>query len=526
MPREITRRHFIRLMAGGGAALTVPRMSLGANGAADRRPNIVLIMVDDMGFSDIGPYGGEINTPNLDRLPAGGLRFTHFYNGARCCPTRASLLTGLYAHQAGVGHMVGDRSAQMGPGYQGYLNDRCVTIAEALRPGDYRTLMVGKWHVGEERPHWPLDRGFQEYFGLISGGTNYFKLDTGRKMARGNEPYQPPEDGFYISDAFTNAAAEFIGKHAKAPEPFFLYLAYTAPHWPLHAYPEDIARYKGKYMIGWDELRARRHERMIQMGIVDRKWSITARDNRAPAWADAEHKEWFDMRMAVYAAQIEHMDRGVGKVMATLRELGIEQNTLVMLLSDNGGCAEELKGNDPSRMPGPADTFMSYGLPWANASNTPFRRYKHWVHEGGIATPFIAYWPAVIKPNVITHETGHIIDVMATCLEVAGGQYPESYEGRRITPLEGQSLLPIFRGRQREGHEALFWEHEGNRALLQGKWKLVSMHPGDWELFDIEADRTELNDLAAKQPEKLRELSALYDQWAQRAGVSPWGKKT
>lgn len=542
MPTDISRRRFIRLLAGGGAALTLPRVAFGANGAGDTRPNIVLIMVDDMGFSDIGCYGSEISTPNLDRLAAGGLRFTHFYNGARCCPTRASLLTGLYAHQAGVGHMVGDRSEQMGPGYQGYLNDSCVTIAEALRPGGYRTLMSGKWHVGERRPHWPLDRGFEKYFGLISGGSNYFKLDGNRQMARGNEPYKPPEEGFYITDAFTDAAVEFIGKYGRGPEPplspggsgrprpkgqgpFFLYLAYTAPHWPLHAHPEDIAKYKGKYMMGWDELRAQRHERMIDMGLVDAKWPITPRDGRAPAWADAEHKEWFDMRMAVYAAQIERMDYGVGRVMAKLREVGAEQNTLVMFLSDNGGCAEEIKGNDPNVMPGGEDTFMSCGLPWANASNTPFRRYKHWVHEGGIATPFIAYWPAVIKANTMTQQAGHIIDVMATCLDVGTADYPETHDGRRITPLEGKSLLPIYRGRQREGHEALFWEHEGNRAVLQGKWKLVSMHPGGWELFDIEADRTEVNDLAAKQPDKVRELAARYDQWAQRRGVSPWSRK-
>ncbi len=489
------------------------------------RPNIVLIMADDMGFSDIGCYGGEVRTPNLDRLAAGGVRFTQFYNTARCCPTRASLLTGLYPHQAGVGHMTGDYGH---PAYRGYLSDGCVTIAEALGAAGYATLMSGKWHVGESRPHWPCDRGFERYFGLISGGTNYWRLDKGRKMATDNVPYTPPEK-FYITDAFSDHAVAFIDAYGRGDKPFFLYVPYTSPHWPLHAWPEDIARYKGKYMIGWDELRRRRHRRMIELGLVDARWALTPRDTQAKAWTDVEDKAALDLKMAVYAAQIDRMDQGIGRILAKIRELKIERNTLVMFLADNGGCAERVDRGKKGVPPGPPDSFLSYGLPWANASNTPFRRYKHWVHEGGISTPLIAYWPAVIQRSGITHQPGHVIDLMATCLDVAGAEYPKTYNGKPITPLEGKSLRPIFEGKTRKGHDAIFWEHEGNRAVRQGKWKLVSRHPGrrakhpgPWELYDIEADRTELNDLAKKQPEKVRELVALYDAWAKRAGVQPW----
>ncbi|RJP23797.1 MAG: arylsulfatase [Candidatus Omnitrophota bacterium] len=483
------------------------------------RPNIILIMADDMGFSDLGCYGSEISTPNLDRLAEKGMRFTNFYNCARCCPTRASLLTGLYPHQAGVGHMVNHRGF---PAYQGYLNRHCVTIAEAIRRGGYHALMSGKWHVGEERPHWPLDRGFERYYGLISGASNFWKLDEGRKFARGNEPITDLGDEFYMTDAFTDNAIAMIDEYGKKDDPFFLYLAYTSPHWPLHAWPEDIEKYKGVYDIGWDELRLCRHERMIEMGIVDARWPLTPRDERAPAWKDAEHKEWEAMRMAVYAAQIDRMDQNIGKLMAKVRELGVEDNTLILFLADNGGCAEDRPGNDPTVMPGPKETFMSYELPWANASNTPFRRYKHWVHEGGIATPLIAYWPSVIQPRQLTNQTGHVIDLMATCLDVAGIDYPETHDGNEIIPLEGKSLRPIFEGAIRESHEAIYWEHEGNRALRQGKWKLVSNHPGDWELYDLEVDRTELNDLSETYPEKKKELASLYETWAERCRVLPW----
>jgi arylsulfatase A-like enzyme len=532
MRSGMNRRQFIKLLSAGAAGMILPSRLNGAERDTGKagRPNIVLIMADDMGFSDIGCYGGEVHTPNLDRLAAGGLRFTQFYNAARCCPTRASLLTGLYPHQAGIGHMVGNRGYAA---YQGYLNERCVTIAEALKLGGYRTLMSGKWHVGEDRPHWPTDRGFDKYFGLISGGANYFDITktkakgVKRKMAVDDKPYTPPKEGFYLTDAFSENAAESVDKYGRSKEPFFLYLAYTAPHWPLHAWPDDIARYKGKYRKGWDELRQERYERMIKMGIISKKWKMSPRDTTTWPWSDEKNKELLDLKMAVYAAQIERMDCGIGKVLDKIKEVGARDNTLVLFLADNGGCAEGGPVGFDNRKnglpPGGVDSYMSYGLSWANASNTPFRRYKHWVHEGGIATPLIAYWPAVIKNGgSLTDQPGHIIDVMATCLHVAGLDYPKTYKGREVTPLEGKSLLPIFEGKTREGHEAIYWEHEGNRAVRQGKWKIVAAHGKPWELYDLETDRTELNNLAEKHPGKIEQLKTLYRSWAKRSGVLSW----
>jgi arylsulfatase len=378
-----------------------------------------------------------------------------------------------------------------------------------------------------------MDRGFDRYFGLVSGAANYFDpvktkaKGVNRKMALDDQPYTPPKDGFYMTDAFTDHAVEFLDEHGRRDEPFFLYLPFTAPHWPLHAWPEDIARYKGKYLNGWDKLRGQRRERMIDMGIIRNEWTMSPRDEKTWPWTDEEDKESMDLKMAVYAAQIERMDYGIGRVMEKIRRLGAEKNTLVMFLADNGGCAEGGPTGFDNRKnglpPGGVDSYMSYGLSWANASNTPFRRYKHWVHEGGIATPFIAYWPAVIKNGGgITHEVGHIIDVMATCLDVAGAEYPRARDGKAVTPLEGRSLLPIFRNGRRAGHDALFWEHEGNRAVRQGKWKLVSAHGGPWELYDLEADRTELNNLIDDHPDKAEEMKALYEAWADRCEVLPW----
>jgi arylsulfatase len=487
--------------------------------AAPSKPNVVVIMADDMGFSDLACYGSELETPNIDKLAANGLRFTQFYNNARCCPTRASLLTGVYNHQAGVGHMVNDRGL---PSYQGYLNDRCVTLAEAMKPAGYQTLMVGKWHVGENRPHWPCDRGFDRYFGLISGASNYWRLDPGRQMALDNQPYTPPADGkFYMTDAFTDHAVRFVDAAARKQDPFLLYLAYTSPHWPLHAWPADIARFRGKFRGGWDQMRERRHRRMKELGVVDKRWPLTPRDAKVPAWDAAEDKDGWDLRMAVYAAQIYRMDRGIGRLVDKLRERGALDNTLILFLCDNGGCAEENIGGEVPGAPGPADSFTSYRTPWANASNTPFRLYKHWVHEGGIASPLVAHWPARIKSRGrLESEPAHLIDIMATAVDVGGAKYPESHRGKPVLPMEGRSLAPVFDGRS-QGQRALYWEHEGNRAVREGNWKLVSRHPGAWELYDLAADRTEMDNLAPRDPQRVERMAAMYQAWADRVGAAP-----
>ena len=533
---KLTRREFLREaaktsagLALGGAALSLASSSGCARKPAGR-PNIVLIMVDDMGDSDIGCYGSEIRTSNVDRLASGGLRFTQFYNAARCCPTRASLLTGLYPHQAGIGHMIDNLGY---PGYQGYLNDRSVTLAEALGRAGYHTLMSGKWHVGEQRPHWPVDRGFEHYYGLISGAANYFDITktknprVKRTMAIDDKPFVPQPGQFYMTDAITENAVRFINEYAGQSRPFFLYVAYTAPHWPLHAWPEDIARYRGKYDIGWDELRERRYARMLGMGIISRKWKLSPRDPRTWPWREETDKELMSLKMAVYAAQIDRMDQGVGKILASLEEHGALENTLILFLSDNGGCAEGgPKGGDwwkNGALPGGPDSYQSYGLSWANASNTPFRRFKHWVHEGGIATPLIVHWPAVIREGgKLTHEMGHIIDIMPTLLDVAGAEYPREYNGHEIQPPEGRSLVPIFRGGRWEGPRWIFWEHEGNRAVRHGKWKLVAGHNEPWELHDMEEDRTELRDLSGDFPQVKKELEEAWKEWANRVGVRPW----
>lgn len=495
--------------------------SLGATALAApaKRPNIVVMMADDMGYSDLGCYGSEISTPNLDRMAARGIRFTHFTNTARCCPTRAALLTGLYQHQAGVGMMVNNLGK---PSYQGYLNDRCVTIAEALRPAGYRTLMAGKWHVGEDRPHWPTDRGFERYFGLISGASNYFRLDQGRKMALNDKPYTPEGGDYYMTNAFTDHALKFVDELGRGSDPFFLYLPFTSPHWPLHALQEDIAKYRGKYRMGWDELRQRRYRRMLELGVIDKRWPLTPRDPEVSAWAEAKDKDDLDLRMAVYAAQIECMDRNVGRVLAKLKEIGAEDNTLVLFLADNGGCHEVVDRGAKGAPAGTPDSYFSYGRGWANASNTPFRLFKHWMHEGGISTPLIAQWPARIgKGGQLTHQFGHVIDLMATAVDAAGARYPATHNGRPVTPLEGRSLVPIFDGKTRDPQRAVFWEHAGNRAVRQGKWKLVSRYPDRWELYDMEADRSEMHDLAAKMPGQAGELEKRYSQWAARVGAFP-----
>ncbi|MBI5767018.1 MAG: arylsulfatase [Verrucomicrobia bacterium] len=537
--------------------------------ASPARPNLIIVLCDDMGYSDLGCYGGEIATPNLDSLAAGGVRFTQFYNTARCCPTRASLLTGLYPHQAGIGHMMGDNGTDA---YRGDLNRHSVTIAEVLKPAGYRTYAVGKWHVTPgatateiQRTHnWPLQRGFDRYYGIIHGASSYWDPSTPVRdntlITSVNDPeYQPAE--YYLTDAFTDHATRFIREHTRdqKEKPFFLYLAYTAAHWPMHARERDIAKYQGRYDAGYDAIRAARFAKEKKLGVIAPDATLSP---GAEKWSDVKNKEFETRCMETYAAMISVMDEGIGRIVTELKQQGQFDNTLILFLQDNGGCAEvngrvgEFKpraaapslppmakdaqhyGSLPKQtrdgwpvrqgygvMPGPADTYIAYGRGWANVSNTPFREYKHWVHEGGISTPLIAHWPAGIataRRGQLEPQPGHLIDLMATCVDLSGAKYPAQFAKEKIQPMEGVSLRSAFGGNSLNRTQPIFWEHEGNRAIRTGQWKLVSKHPGGWELYDIAADRSESTDLAAKHPARVKEMSAQYDAWATRVGARPW----
>lgn len=498
------------------------------------RPNILLIMADDMGYSDIGCFGSEIKTPNLDKLAQQGVRFSQFYNASRCCPTRASLLTGLYQHQAGVGDMVNDLGV---PAYQGYLNTTSVTMGEVMKMNGYNTYMSGKWHVGNRPETLPRKRGFDRYFGLIDGAGSYFERIPYRtnqqapRMMLDDADYDPPKQGFYFTNAITDYALQFLEEEKQKKEPFFMYLAYTAPHWPLHALPDDIAKYRGKYMKGWDVLRKERFERMKKMGLIEASCQLSPRDVNSPEWdsLSPEDQKMWDLRMAVYAAMIDRLDQNIGRMMAQLEKMGELNNTLIIFLSDNGGCHEGTKNKGSfirtTGETGSRDSFDAYEFPWANVSNTPFRMHKHWVHEGGISTPFIAFYPEKIKGGKLVHQPGHITDLMTTFVDYAGGKYPETFNGNQITPMEGVSLKNAFSGKKMKREQPIFWEHEGNRAMRDGDWKLVSQYNYgqkkfmDWELYNLKTDRSELNDLSAEQADRKKQMIQEYENWASRVGV-------
>ena len=486
-------------------------------------PNIILIMADDMGYSDIGCYGGEVHTPHLDQLAQNGLRFRTFYNNAKSCPTRASLMTGLFNHEAGMGNMSTDVDKQPPGPYQGYLNENCVTIAQVLKDAGYATYMSGKWHLGEKKPNWPLQHGFDKYFGLISGASSYFDLGVGREMAYDNESWTPPSEGYYMTQAFSDSAVAFVNRHVqtKRKDPFFLYLAYTAPHWPLHALDEDIKKYAGRFDAGWDVLRSERYQRMIDMGIIDEKYRFSERTEGIPSWDDVSEKELWARRMQVYAAQIDRMDQGIGQLMKALKKMNIWDNTLIIFLSDNGGCAEIRDLGIPGVPVGEAGSYDSYREPWANLSNTPFRLYKNWLHEGGISTPLIMHWPAKIRnKGEMTTQTGHIIDIMATCVDAAGTKYPENYNGKPVKPLRGESLLPVaIHGKTFERKAPFFWEYNGKTAMREGNMKIVKIKGKNWELYDLEKDPTELVNLSDSQPEILNRMVSSYQKWAEETGV-------
>lgn len=512
-------------------------------------PNVVLILADDMGFSDLGCYGGEIRTPNIDRLGRAGVRLSQFYNTARCSPSRASLLTGLHPHQTGIGVLTNDDRPR---GYPGTINDRCVTMAEVLKAAGYATGLVGKWHLAGDmhtpNDAWPTRRGFDRFFGTLAGCGSYFDPGT---LTRGeaNAEDEPRRGDFYYTDAIADEACRFVDEQVESDRPFFLYTAFTAPHWPLHARAEDVARYRGVFDAGWDVLREGRMQRLLAEGILERESAdLSERDPTQPPWEQVRDKEWQARRMEAYAAQVDRMDRGIGRILAALERGGQLDDTLAIFLSDNGASDETMPhgdpvqfrkrsdivrprtrdgrevriGNEPSIVPGPEDTYASYGRAWANLSNTPFRYYKRWVHEGGIATPLIAHWPAGgLAAGAVVHAPAQLVDVLPTVLDATGAPDPARNQGREVLPLEGRSLLPALRGGP-EPEGTLYWEHTGNAAIRRGSWKLVRDWPKPWELYDLARDRSELHDLAAERPEVTRDLSAEWDRWAARVGVIPW----
>ena len=519
---------------------------------SESRPNIVLILADDLGFADLGVMGSEIRTPHLDRLAQDGMLLTSMYNCARCCPTRASLLTGLYPHRAGIGHMGADLGT---PAYQGYLRPDAATIAELLQTNGYRTMMSGKWHVGgdyhardidrwrvgaADRPT-PTQRGFDRFYGIIDGVVNFFSPHYLIDQESRTIDFA---DDYYFTDAITDKAIEMVNESVSLEQPFFLYLAHTAPHWPLHAPEEDITRYLDAetYRSGWDTLRQSRHEEMLSRGLLQHNWPISPRDPAAPPWEDATHKRWEADRMAVYAAMVDRMDQSIGRLIDHLKTIEAYDNTLILFLSDNGGCAELMAedgwakwfpnrthdgrqidmGNRPDLRPGSAVTYMSYDLPWANVSNAPFRLFKHWVHEGGISTPLIAHWPDRIQPGQIRHTAAHVIDLLPTILQVTGTRYPAELNNHALQSLDGESFLSLLQGEDWERERPLFFEHEGNCAIRTGPFKLVRRFDQPWELYDMTADRTELNDLFDKDRARAENLIKRYQHWAESAGVLDW----
>ena len=515
---------------------------------ADERPNIVVIMVDDLGFSDLGCYGGEIQTPNIDSLAEGGLRFTSFYNCARCCPTRAALLTGLYPHQVGL-----IRNGNS-------LTNNGVTIAEALGEAGYQTAMAGKWHLSrtqafqdrQKQLDWlnhqsepdrtfapvetyPINRGFQRHFGPIWGVVNYFDPFS---LVEGETPIEEVPDDFYMTDAITQKSIDYIHEMSQSDAPFFLYVAHTAPHWPLHAKPEDIAKYEKTYREGWHKLRDERYERQVAMGLIDPEtFPKPELQGHGDDWEalDEATREHMSQLMAVHAGMIDCVDQGVGRIIDTLKETGRLDNTLILVLSDNGASPEryldpgfdrpnETREGKPIQYeglftPGSEDTWGYIGSYWASAGNTPFRYWKAQSYEGGAHTPMIAHWPAGLKtkPGSTTDQPGHVIDVMPTCLELAGVEYPTTYNKHQITPVEGLPLTSILQGETREGHPEMYFEHEGGKAMIADGWKLVQpKQNGQWELYHLAQDRTETKNLAAEEPQRVAQMKRQWQAWFQR----------
>ena len=524
---RITRRSFV----------TLPFAHAAVGRAAASRPNVIVILVDDMGFSDLACYGSEIPTPNLDKLAAGGLRFTQFYNTARCSPSRAALLTGLYPHHAGMGHL--DPYIRQGSqGYTGRLSERCLTFGEVLGDSGYATSMTGKWHLGLQNGTPPWQRGFARSlcspFGeLYFPGQTSPRINNARLQLFHNGKEIPTDSGevgnnWYSPDLWTTYALKYIDQAIAEKKPFFHYLAHNAPHFPLMAPPEDIARFRGKYKAGWDQLRRERHARQKEMGLLKPEWALSERPPDSPAWESLteEQKDRFDHLMALYAAIISRIDKSIGDLVAGLEKRGVLDNTLILFMSDNGGNAES--GPDGRIVGGPVgavSSFIHLGMNWATLNNTPFRRYKHFTHEGGVATPLIAHWPQGIPASQrgrFIHQPAHLVDVMPTVLSVTSAKYPARRQGQPIDPLDGYSFAPAFQGKSWTRRQPIYYFHEGNRGVRDGKWKLVMKYRGEWELYDMDADRTELHNLAAAEPERTKRMAAQWDAWAARTHGDPW----
>lgn len=533
----LNRRQFLHALP-AASALGAPASS------RSRRPNILLLLADDLGFSDPGCYGSEIETPHLDRLARGGVRFTQLYNNARCCPSRAALLTGQHPHAVGMGNMVGGQARPEFPGYTGRIPAETPFLPAVLKEAGYTTLMAGKWHLGQPGP---VQRGFEEFYGMVHGfdsfwdSSKYTRLPAGRTVVPWKEP-------FYATDAITDHALSFLNGARQQPgKPWFLYLAYNSPHFPLHAPKDLIDKYQQVYEQGWDVIREKRFERMRKMGLVDPRWKMSPRSVVGPnrvsdlnGWADRQNPAWETIppdrrkdlarRMAIFAAMVDRMDQNIGRVLDDLQAKGELDNTLILFCADNGACAEwDPWGFDVSSGPvnhlhtggsldrmGQPGTYHSYGSGWANACNTPWRLYKHYTHEGGISTPTIAHWPAGLKGRAgsFNHQPWHFIDVLPTLASVGGAKAPAA--------ATGENLAAMLAGK-RVSRGPLFWEHEGSRAVREGKWKITAVYPkGEWELYDIEADRTEQNNLAARNPELVKRMAATWDEWAKANHAVPW----
>jgi arylsulfatase len=562
------RRQFLETLGAGALGLGASLSGAGVPEAAsdptskgpdgrdrDGRPNILVILADDMGFSDLGCYGGGIDTPAIDGLAENGLRFSRFYNASRCCPTRASLLTGQYPHCVGVGRN-GVTMKRNG-----------VTIAEALQRAGYNTSMFGKWHLSvmdtlddpekhqawldhqydPDRPFAPLDsypvaRGFDEHYGVIWGVTNFFDPFS---LVDGYAPVEQVPDDYYLTDAINRRAAQAVRGYADDEDPFFMYVAHTAPHWPLHARPEDLAKYEGRYREGWDRLREERFRRQVELGLFDES-TVTlpdVQDGTAEWNALSEEEKTFQAsKMAAHAAMVDRLDQGTGWILRALRETGQLDNTLILVLSDNGSSPELPKEWGPGldrpsetrdgrtihydgfKQPGPETTFAGIGPAWASATNTPFRYWKAEQYEGGAHTPCIAHWPAGLgaEPGTFTEQTGHVIDVLPTCLDLAGVEAPDEYNGHAIRSSDGKSLLPVLRGKEREGHDRIYFEHLEGKAMLEGRWKIVTLQAENdpWRLYDLAEDPTETRDLSSARPERTAAMVEHWRAWARAVGVA------